>query len=386
LQAKLAWFDRDQPLIRQFKTGVSIHSHTNCSKESLEFIGRLFDPHPLLRTIRRALEDTVSRTGLQLDFARGYWTPPLSPRSAYEVEKNQIEQKLGMQALVSLSDHDCTEAPLLLRVVPAMRDTPVSLEWTVPFQTSKFHLGVHNLPGTRAAEWLDELKACTAQPSTARVCDLLRTLHSIPEVLVVFNHPLWNLYANPPAEFAQNLEDFLAFNNGQIHAFELNGMRKWEENLRVAQLSARWQQILISGGDRHGCEPNANLNLTNATSFAEWVHELRVERASQLLFMPQYNDWLVARCYQTFLDAIRDYPDHPDGAAQWDQRTYHPGRDGRGTVQPLSLLWVRVPGFLKAILDFARLAETTHLLNTLRVYGGQPAESMPRILGQEESA
>ena len=49
--------------------------------------------------------------------------------------------------------------------------------------------------------------------------------------------------------------------------------------------------------------------------------------------MPQYDYSLVARCYQTFLDAIGEYPDHSDGAPRWEQRTYHPGRDG--SVQPL---------------------------------------------------
>ncbi len=384
MQAKVLWFDRDQTLIRQFTTGVSIHSHTSRSKESLAFVGRIFESHPLLRNFIRAQEGAVSKRGLQIDFARGYWTPPLCPRSAYEVEKDQIEKKLGMNALVSLSDHDCIDAALLLRVVPAMHETPVSLEWTVPFQTSKFHIGVHNLPAARARKWMDELKACTEESGTGRVCDLLRTLHAIPEVLLVFNHPMWNLYSNSVAEFAQNLEDFLALNNGQLHAFELNGLRRWEENQRVAQLAARWQQILISGGDRHGCEPNANLNLTNANSFAEWVQELRRERKSQLLFMPQYDYSLVARCYQTFLDAIGDYPDHSDGAPRWDQRTYHPGRDG--SVQPLSSLWSRIPGFLQAILNFARLAENTHLLNRLRISGGRPAGNMPGISGQEEGA
>lgn len=384
MQAKVAWFDRDQSLLRQFKSGVSIHSHTCCSKESLEFVARIFDSHPLLRSFIGDHARKAGRHGVTLDLAHAYWTPPLCPRSAYEVEKNQIEQKLGMQAMVSLSDHDSTEAPLLLRVVPAMRDLPVSLEWTVPFQSGKFHLGVHNLPAARAGEILDELKACTAAPSTERVCDLLRGLHAIPEVLLVFNHPQWNLYGEAAAAFAQNLEDFLALNNSCLHAFELNGSRNWEENRRVAELSARWQQILISGGDRHGCEPNANLNLTNAASFAEWVHELRVERRSQLLFMPQYNDSRVARFYQTFLDAIRDYPDHPDGAWRWDQRTFHPGRDG--VVQPISSLWQEIPGFLQTILNIARLAESTHLLNTLRVYGGQPPGQMPGGAGQEESA
>jgi hypothetical protein len=384
LQAKVAWFERDQPLIRQFKTGVSIHSHTSRSRESLGFVSRMFESNSLLRAFIRVQEEAAGKSGLQLDLAHSYWTPPLCPRSAYEVEKNQIEQTLGMRALVSLSDHDCIEAPLLLRVLPAMHEAPVSLEWTLPFQTSKFHLGVHNLPGACAAGLVNELKSCSAQPSTERVCDLLGTLHAIPEVLIVFNHPLWNLYGNPASQFARNLEDFLALNNHRLHALELNGLRRWEENFRVAQLAARWRQIVISGGDRHGCEPNANLNLTDAASFEEWVHELRVERRSQLLFMPQYDYPLAARWYEAFLDAIRDYPDHSDGAWRWDQRTFHPGRNG--SLQPLSVLWNRIPGFLQAVLNFARLAETTHLLNTVRTQFGRPNGSMTDIPGQQEGA
>jgi hypothetical protein len=382
LPAKVAWFDRDQTFTRQFKTGVSIHSHTSCSKESLEFVERIFTSHPLLRAFLESHNNKADKHGIQLELAKGYWTPPLCPRSAFELEKNQIEQRLGMQALVSLSDHDCVDAPMLLRV--AMQETPISLEWTVPFQTAKFHLGVHNLPAARAGELLDELKACTAQPSTERVCDLLRTLHAIPDVLVVFNHPLWNLYANPPAEFAQNFEDFLALNNAYLGAFELNGTRSWEENRRVAQIASNWQQIAISGGDRHGSEPNANLNLTNATCFSEWVHELRVERTSHTLFMPQYHEPILTRFYQTFLDAVREYPDHSDGACRWDQRTFHPGPDG--VVRQISSLWGGVPPFLQAILGVARLAETTNLLNAMRFFGGQPSGQMPGIAGQEESA
>jgi hypothetical protein len=384
LQAQEAWFERDQALIRQFRTGVSIHSHTSRSREGLDFIERIFESHPLLSTFIRAQEKAADKRGLPIDFAQGYWNPPLCPRSAYEVEKNQIEQTLGMQALVSLTDHDCIDAPLLLRVVPAMHDAPVSLEWTVPFQSAKFHIGVHNLPGARAQELVDELKACTAQPSTERVCDLLRTLHAIPEVLVVFNHPLWNLYASPAAEFARNLEDFLALNSGHMHALELNGLRRREENRQVAELAARWQQIVVSGGDRHGCEPNANLNLTNAASFDEWVQELRRERRSQVLFMPQYCDSRAARFYQTFLDAVAHYPDHSDGASRWDQRTYHPGRDG--SIQPLSLLWARVPLFLQTVLNAARLAESTQLLSKFRSSAGSLASRTPEISIQEEGA
>jgi len=77
-----------------------------------------------------------------------------------------------------------------------MQETPVSLEWTVPFQTSKFTSACNNLPGARARV-MDELAACTARPSTQRVCDLLRTLHAIPDVLLILNHPLWNLLCEP---------------------------------------------------------------------------------------------------------------------------------------------------------------------------------------------
>jgi hypothetical protein len=140
LQTKVAWLDRDYSLIRQFKTGVSIHSHTNGSGESLEFVGRFLDSHSLLRYFERVQTAAVDKANRKLDFGRAYWTPPLCPRSAYEMEKQQIENRLGLRALVSNSDHDGIEAPMLLRVVPAMKDVPVSLEWTVPFQSAKFHL------------------------------------------------------------------------------------------------------------------------------------------------------------------------------------------------------------------------------------------------------
>jgi hypothetical protein len=36
-----------------------------------------------------------------------------------------------------------------------------------------------------------------------------------------------------------------------------------------------WDQTIISGGDRHGCEPSAVLNLTNAKTFSEFIDEIR---------------------------------------------------------------------------------------------------------------
>ena len=45
-------------------------------------------------------------------------------------------------------------------------------------------------------------------------------------------------------------------------------MRNWSENKRVVQLSELWQRPVVSGGDRHGCEPSGALNLTRATNFS----------------------------------------------------------------------------------------------------------------------
>jgi hypothetical protein len=88
--------------------------------------------------------------------------------------------------------------------------------------------------------------------------------------------------------------------------------------------------VLISGGDRHGVEPNANINLTNAASFTEFVHEIRRERKSSVLFMPQYAQPWKHRLLQSTIDAIRNYPEFPQGSRNWDERAYHP--DGNGPV------------------------------------------------------
>ena len=84
-------------------------------------------------------------------------------------------------------------------------------------------------------------------------------------------------------------------------------------------------------------EPNANINLTNATSFTEFVHEIRREKKSDMLFMPQYAEPWKHRLLQSTIDAIRHYPEFPQGSRTWDERVYHP--DANGVVRPLSELW-----------------------------------------------
>jgi hypothetical protein len=337
-QSTISYLWRDQKAAQGFRSGVSIHSHTNQSMETLDFLANLGNQYPMIRPLLSRLEQRSERLyGMRIDYAASYWTPPMTPKLAFDLETRQIE-KLDLAPMVSLSDHDNIKAPMLLRTLPSARQIPVSVEWSAPYGgMQSFHLGVHNLPSARAAEWMATLEDFTADPSDARLTEILKALHEEPNVLVVFNHPLWDLYLIGQEKHEFLVNEFLQKNGVFLHALELNGLRNWDENRAVRRLAERWNMLLISGGDRHGVEPNANINLTNATSFSEWVHEIRHEKKSDLLFMPQYAEPWKHRLLQSTIDAIRHYPEFPQGSRTWDERVYHP--DAKGVVRPLSELW-----------------------------------------------
>ena len=335
--SSISYLWRDKDAARGFSTGVSLHSHTNQSQETLDFLANFGAQYPAIRPLLSRLESRSERMhGIRVDYARSYWTPPMTPRLAWDLESRQIET-LDLQSMVSISDHDNIRAPMLLRTVPSARQIPVSVEWSAPYGNQSFHLGVHNLPSARAQQWMDTLADYTANPEDKRLTEILRALDEEPNVLVVFNHPLWDLYLIGQQKHEFLVNEFLQKNGQFLHALELNGLRDWDENRAVRRLAELWNMLLVSGGDRHGVEPNANINLTRATSFTEFVHELRRERSSSILFMPQYAEPWKHRILQSTLDAIRSYPDFPQGSRTWDERAYHP--DAAGIVRPLSEIW-----------------------------------------------
>jgi hypothetical protein len=329
---------RDPNAAKGFRTGVSLHSHTNQSRETLDFLANLGNQYPVIRPLLARLERrSEQQHGVRINYAASYWTPPMTPKLAFDLESRQIES-LDVAPMVSISDHDNIHAPMLLRTVPSARQIPVSVEWTAPYGgVQAFHLGVHNLPSARATQWMAELEAFTAHPSDARLTEILAALHNEPNVLVVFNHPMWDLYLVGQEKHLFLVNEFLQKNGAWLHALELNGLRPWDENRAVRKLAESWNMLLLSGGDRHGVEPNANINLTNAATFTEFVHEIRREKKSKVLFMPQYAEPWKHRLLRSTLDAIRSYPDFPQGSRTWDERAYHP--DANGMVRPLSELW-----------------------------------------------
>jgi hypothetical protein len=221
------------------------------------------------------------RSGKELDYSRAYFLPPLDPLRAFCVEATQIE-RLGLNPIVSITDHDTVAGSREMQFFASPHSTPISLEWTAPAENGSFHIGIHNLPADSATEIVNGLSSARcggcqeAQTSCVGIhdsrCagiarDWLRVIASIPDVLVVLNHPLWDTKGSGAAEHERRLRAFLAANRDCIHALEVNGFRAWHENVAVMTLARQSHLPLVSGGDRHGCEPSAVLNLTNASNF-----------------------------------------------------------------------------------------------------------------------
>jgi hypothetical protein len=384
--SQISYLWKNPDAAQNFNTGVSLHSHTNRSRETLDFVVKVISSDGFWGRLFQRLEARHARhSTVKLDYARAWWTPPLTPRLAFDLERRQIETKLNRPALVSITDHDTIEAPQLLRTVASARHIPVSVEWTTPFGADQcFHLGIHNLPSAQGAQWMRNFSDFTANPSDARLTELLSALHSLPNVLIVFNHPMWDLYEIGCARHAFRVDEFMQQNGPFIHAMELNGLRNWNENRVVRALAARWNKLPISGGDRHGLEPNGNINLTNATTFSEFVHEIRNEGRSNILFMPQYAQPWKHRIMQSTLDAVRNYPDFPEGSRRWDERVYHPGANG--IPQPVSALWPRghAPLMLRLSIRIMRLMGSAPFRGSLRLAWNE-SRQLQFALGEGEA-
>jgi hypothetical protein len=329
-------FESD-PAIRRFRTGVSLHGHTLHSRETLEFIYKLarkFPPMQFALASGQARYQAAHNTSL--DLTRAWWTPPCAPLDAWRLEARQINERLNLNALVSLTDHDGIDAPANLRILEICRDIPISVEWTVPFENTFFHLGIHNLPADQARNIMRELEVFTKQPDPARLPGLLESLAANPATLMVFNHPCWDERGIGQAAYQEAALRFTRTHLACLHAFELNGLRPWKENRAVWDLAAAFDLPLISGGDRHALEANTILNLTTSATFSEFVGEIRKGK-SHVLITEQYKEPFALRILQNLEDILSDQPNHALGWRQWSDRTFY--RYDDGVVRSLGESW-----------------------------------------------
>ncbi len=351
-----------------FRSGVSLHSHTMYSEESLSMVPQYTAKVPYLgRAIRHQELEYHRKKHKRFRFDDAFWTPPLAPRQAYRLEEKQIQRKLKLPALISLTDHDDIRAGANLRVIDRFKHVPISTEWTIPFGDTFFHLGVHNMPSADSVGLMKQFEAFTAKPDPTHLGGLLRMLHSHTDLLLVLNHPLWDEKGIGGDRHNATLRELLASQGRFFHALELNGLRSWHENKQVIALGKELGLPVVSGGDRHGREPNAILNLSRAESFPEFVNEIRAERRSHVVFMPQYHEPLKMRVLQTMVDVVREYPENFAGRRTWADRVFY--RDPETCVAvPLAHLWNDGgPGIVKQFVAAMRLLEWTPFRSALRV-------------------
>lgn len=324
------------------RTGVSLHCHTEHSKEMLDFVPHYAEKLPIIAHFWRKERDKyLEREGKGIDFSTAFWSPPLTSHSVYEIEKNQINGA-GLEAIVSLTDHDSIDATLQVNEQNDNSRAPISLEWTVPFEYGFFHVGVHNLPKDRAAELTQTLLDYTFNKenhTNEKLSEMFAMLNELPEVLVILNHPLWDIELVGNERHEALLKDFIRIHGRWIHAFEINGFRSWSENKAVIELAEALGIPIATGGDRHGCKPNTVINLTNAETFEEFVEEIRVEKRSEVVLMPEYERPLQSRQLQSFAEILSHYPEFADGRQKWFERVFFDVGDGNGLRSLASHGW-----------------------------------------------
>lgn len=346
-----AW-KASEDLSREFLSGVSLHAHTHYSPESLAHLPRYVLQIPVVGTLfDREVQEHQRKSGARVDFSKGWWHPPVSPRAVFDSEAAQIS-RMGLRPLVSVTDHDSLTACVELQHTFSPRCCPLSFEWTMPVGHGFLHVGVHNLPTATAHQWFNRLEAYTADPDVEPLGHLLEELASADDVLVVLNHPLWDLADVGAAEHKRMLTRVLAQYGHVFHALELNGYRSWGENLDVVTLARESGHPLISGGDRHACAPNALLNLSHASSFAGFVHEIRAG-ISTVVTMPAYREHVIARTVASVADVVSAYRQYPEGWQYWTDRISLLTADGGSQ---LSRHWpTGGPLWLRLVMSTVRL-------------------------------
>jgi hypothetical protein len=203
---------------------------------------------------------------------------------------------------------------------------------------------------------------------------ILSACAAMPQVLVILNHPFWLEEGIEEAGHERALDRFLRENVQWVHAFELNGTRRWHENAASMELATTFARPVVSGGDRHACEPAACINLTNSRSFSEFAAEVKAGYSS-VVFLPHYRQPMAFRILEASCEILRPYPEFV-GRERWIDRVFYRSEDG--IAQTLAALWKnREPWVVVPLSGTLQFLATARVRMALRLLMSRQVEMLP---------
>lgn len=296
---------------REFEYAVSLHNHSCHSIENLAALNQVVKLR-FMRPFRGLLQGAFGLNGVStLNYADIVYNPPYTPEDVLAMESAAVPA-FGLKGLhLAITDHDefAGGLALLSKRPDLASNIAIGEEVSLWFQKHLFHLGVTGLP---AADIHATHARIQAAARARQYDELFETLAS-SGCLVVLNHPMvfWG-----PGPQRIPLNDLLSRYGWAIHAFEVNGMRRREENDRVLELARHWRKPVVGGGDSHLLVPSSIVCVTRASCFADFIGEVKEGRSVPLVrreyFAPlRWKLFLRVLCFMSQYRRIASYRGQP---------------------------------------------------------------------------
>jgi predicted metal-dependent phosphoesterase TrpH len=255
---------------REFGYAVSLHNHSCHSVEKLAALNQVVKLR-FMQPLKGTLQRSFGLDGVpDLNYAEITFTPPYTPEDVYQIE-SAAAALWGFNGVhLAITDHDEFAGSLALQRGRADLNGRVALseELSLWYQGHLFHLGVSGMPESE----IDDTHARIQSAARGgRYDELFETL-AASGCLVVLNHPL---IAWAPGPESIPITDLLTRYGWAIHALEVNGMRRREENDRVLELARQWRKPVVGGGDSHLLVAGSILSLSQAASFKDFIAEVK---------------------------------------------------------------------------------------------------------------
>ncbi len=255
---------------REFSHAVSLHNHSCHSVEKLAALNQVVKLG-FMRPLSGILQRSFGLEGVSgLNYAEITFNPPYEPEDVYRIESAAVAPWGFNGVHLTISDHDEFAGSLaLLRGRPDLNGrVAIGEEVSVWYGGHLFHLGVSGLP----ENGIDETHARIQSAARGGRHDELFETLAASGCLVVLNHPL---VAWAPGSAAIPVTDLLTRYGWAIHALEVNGMRRREENDRVLELARHWKKPVVGGGDSHLLVASSIISLSRAASFRDFIAEVK---------------------------------------------------------------------------------------------------------------